>query len=200
MKNFLKLASGLDVMPLLAALQRHPELWNQNRFRTTFDNTPHSQVDDILLRFSSNSVAKNKDTPAVMCDPQAVWYPAMELLPEAKALVLWVMARLGAYQLDRLIVTRLVPGAGIFPHADNVGDYVNDPERQRLHLVVQGLPGASFRCGDELVTMLSGELWWFNALEEHECFNASADDRIHLLIDCKVWPSKLEGARNGKLG
>jgi len=50
--NFYKLADNLNIMPLMAAIVRQPELWNQNKFRTTFQNTPHADVSDIWIRFS----------------------------------------------------------------------------------------------------------------------------------------------------
>jgi hypothetical protein len=52
LRNFLKIAEGVDVMPLLSALARSPELWNQNLLRTTHQSSPHTQVDDIWLRFN----------------------------------------------------------------------------------------------------------------------------------------------------
>lgn len=58
----------------------------------------------------------------------------------------------------------------------------------RYHLVVQGLPGSMYRCGEEEVCMQTGETWWFNAHLEHEIRNGSADDRIHLMCDLRKWP------------
>jgi hypothetical protein len=184
---FQRIATGVDVMPLLHAVQRQPELWNAKRFRTTFENTPHSGVDDIWIRFSDDEKAQG-DTAAVMADGNSVWHPAAAALPQIKPIVFDLMRRLEAYELNRVIITRLAPGKRILPHADDQGAYVNDPHRARYHVVLQGLPGSLFRCGDETVCMQTGEAWWFNALVEHECVNNSADDRVHMLVDVRIAP------------
>ena len=58
----------------------------------------------------------------------------------------------------------------------------------RFHVVLQGLPGSLYRCGDEEVQMLSGQVWWFQHREIHEVLNNSADARLHLLVDMRVPP------------
>ena len=188
MRHFLKIASGVDVLPLLLSVQRQQFLFNEKRYRTTFENTPHGEVEDIWLRFSDDTIAQG-DTAAVMADGNSVWHPAATALPLAKPIVLDLMRRVDAYALDRLLITRLAPGKRILPHADDQGDYVHDPQRVRFHVVLQGLPGSLYRTGDETVTMLSGEVWWFNPLVEHEVVNNSADDRVHALVDLRTWPA-----------
>lgn len=186
MRNFLRLAQGYDVMPLLHAVTRQPELWNANKFRTTFPGTPHGEVDDILLRFSDP--AKCETVGRVIGDGNPIWHPAMTALPQVKPIILDLMRRTEAYDLGRVLITRLRAGGRILPHADNVGSYVHDPDRARYHVVLQGLPGALYRTGEETVSMATGEVWWFDALTEHEVVNNSADDRIHLLIDVRTLP------------
>jgi Aspartyl/Asparaginyl beta-hydroxylase len=185
MRHFQQIAAGADVLPMLHAVQRHPELWNADRFRTTYPNTPHGEADDILLRFSDPDKCNTFST--VIGDDQLIWHYASTVLPW-KPLVLDLMRRLDAYGLDRLMVTRLRPGRRILPHADNIGPYVKHPERSRYHVVLQGLPGSLYRTGDETVTMLSGQVWWFDPLTEHEVVNNSADDRIHMLVDLRLCP------------
>lgn len=188
MKYFQIIGTGVDTVPLLHALQRKPHLWNADRFRTTFENTPHGEVDDILIRFSDPSIARDGDTAAVMADGNSVWLPASFELPQVRPIILDVMRRVEAYELNRVVISRLRPGKRILPHADNEGDYVHDPHRARYHVVLQGLPGSLYRTGDETVCMRTGEVYWFNALVEHEVVNNSADDRIHLLIDVRTMP------------
>lgn len=185
MRYFQQIAAGIDTLPLLHAIQRQPQLWNADKFRTTYPNTPHVEVDDILLRFSDP--AKCNTVSTVIGDDQLIWHPAAGLLPW-KPLVLDLMRRVEAFGLDRLLITRLRPGARIQPHADATGPYVNDPERSRYHVVLQGLPGSLYRTGDETVTMLSGQVWHFDPLTEHEVINNSADDRVHMLVDLRVCP------------
>jgi len=185
-RYFQKIAEGVDTVPVLSALQRHPELWNAKRFRTTFENTPHGSVDDIWIRFSDDS--KTTDTASVMADGDCVWHDAIKVLPQVRGIILDVMRRMEAYAVDRVIITRLAPGKTILPHADNEGTYVHDPDRHRYHVVLQGLPGSLYRTGDEIVCMRTGEVYWFDALTEHSVVNNSSDDRIHMLIDLRIMP------------
>lgn len=188
MRFFQQLAAGVDVLPLLHAVQRNEQLFNTHRFRTTFAGTPHGDVDDILLRFSDPSIAKDGDTAAVMADGNCVWHPAATALPQAKPILLDLMRRVEAYGLDRVVITRLRPGGRILPHADNEGDYTADPHRARYHVVLQGLPGSLYIAGNETVCMKTGDVWWFEARVEHAVQNNSADDRIHLLADMRLMP------------
>lgn len=187
MRHFELIASGVDVLPLLHSVVRHPKLWNEHKFRTTFKDTPHAQVDDIWLRFS----AEVPDTGTVAQDVNNItWYPAFKELPQAQPLIRDLMFRLNAYALGRCVLTRLKPGGRILPHADNKGEYVHQGDIQRYHVVLQGLPGSLYRTGTgdeaETVCMRTGEVWWFNALQEHEVVNNSADDRIHMLVDLRL--------------
>lgn len=188
MRNFHRIAAGMNFNLLLHEIQRHPELWNENKFRTTYENTPHADVDDIWLRYSSLERCYAEDsTGEVQNDTNVEWFQAKELLPQARPIVLTLMATVGAYSLLRLLVTRIKPGGRILPHADTDGTYVQLNDIARYHCIAQGLPGSKFRCGNEVAEMLTGEIWWFNAALEHEVLNESPDDRIHLIADVRLW-------------
>ena len=189
MRFFQKLTDNINVHPLAFALYRKPHLWNRKKVRTTFENTPHSQVDDIWIRFSDDSLVADKtDTSKVMGDPNSIFHPAYFELPEVVPLIVDLMRATRAHAVDRVIITRLKPGCRILPHTDDQGSYVNDPTRGRFHIVIQGLPGSLYRTGEETVCMVTGEAWAFNALVEHEVQNNSADDRIHMLVDLRMFP------------
>ncbi len=164
------------MLPLMTAIARQPSLWNADNCRREFEHTPHLATDDILLRFGS------KDGNAL----EAVDAPVMQKLPDVKSEVLNVMRLVNGSRLGRVIITRLEPGKKILPHSDVLGDYAS--YYTRFHLVLQGLPGSLFSCGDETVNMLTGELWWFDAKAEHSVANNSKDDRVHMLIDVRIDP------------
>lgn len=186
MKNFIKISENTDVSMLLHALAHHGDLWNKNKFRTTFENTPHVDVDDIWLRYAN--VIEDTTTTNVKSDLGSIWYSPICFLPQVKPIVLNLMHKVEAYSLERLIVTKIKPGGIILPHADNEGEYVHAGDIARYHIVLNGKEGSLFRCGDETVCMKTGEIWWFNALIEHEVKNNSDEDRIHLLADLRFMP------------
>lgn len=187
MRCFQKLASGVNVAPLAHALQRKPHLWNADRLRTTFEGSPHAEVDDILLRFEDLKLQPADEGFQEHAEgAERVFKPAWSELSEVRPIVLGLMHNIGAYELARLMITRLKPGGRIAAHADTQGKYANFPDIGRYHIVVQGLPGSVFACGGEQVQMLTGEVWWFDAHDIHEVLNASGDDRIHMLMDARL--------------
>lgn len=180
MRNFLRIATGVNVTPLLLALARRPELWNQNTLRTTHPQSPHTQVDDIWLRF--NELPPAGEEARVMDEHESVNYPAMEVLPEARQLVMQLFAAVAGERLGRALITRLPPGGHIAPHVDG-GSHAEYYERH--HLVLQSNPESLFRAGDEAVAMVAGEVWWFDNSQEHEVMNHGKTDRIHLIVDAR---------------
>lgn len=193
MKCFQRIATGVDVLPLAHALQRKPYLWGADPIRTTFPNSPHAEVEDVLLRFEAMdpetlaAAGAGDETARVALEAAPrTWREAWGALPEAKPLIQGVMVRVGAYELARVMVTKLRPGGRIYPHADTQGTYANLPDIARYHMVLQGLPGSLFHCGPETVQMLTGEVWWFDAHQVHSVEQNSTDDRLHLLIDVRI--------------
>jgi hypothetical protein len=174
MDNFYRLTAGVNTIAAMNALMLHPEWWNTDRVRTTFDGTPHGQADDILLRFGK----PDGD------DLDAADHTEFNLLPGAKDMALDLMRLVRGTRLGRVVITRLRSGARILPHADVMGAYA--AYYTRYHVVLQGLPGSLFVCGDETVNMQTGEIWWFNAAQEHSVINNSVDDRIHMLVDVRI--------------
>lgn len=176
MRYFYRLVEGVVVMPLMAQLARKPELWNLDQTRTTFEGTPHAEVDDILLRFGLPDGN----------DLEAEDKVAMRELRGAKDMALQIMGLVGGVRLGRVVITRLSSGKQILPHADTEGTYAK--YYTRYHVVLQGLPGSMFGCGDEAVNMKTGDVWYFDASAEHWLKNNSADDRVHMLVDVRIDP------------
>lgn len=176
MRYFYRLAEGVRVLPLMAAVARQPSLWNADNCRREFNGTPHAATSDILLRFGSKDGKELETTDT----------DVMQKLPDVKSEILNVMRLVQGSRLGRVIITKLEPGKKILPHADTQGEYAK--YYTRYHLVLQGLPGSIFTCGDETVGMLTGELWWFSAQDEHSVTNNSRDDRVHMLIDVRIDP------------
>lgn len=178
MKNFLKIADGVDVVPLQVALAAKPFLWNEHTLRTSHPGSAHFEADDIWLRFNRLDEDKTKVVNDIICFD----YPAMLHLPQARTLVYQLMARVEGEQLGRAIITRLRPGERITPHEDQGAPAT---WYERFHIAIHSLPGAIFRAGDETVQMKTGEVWWFDNTVEHEVINNGADDRITLIVDIR---------------
>lgn len=189
MKHFLKVAQGIDVMPLLHALARKPLLWSENPIRCGFAESPHADVEDILLRFEDTDARPDEPDARTKIDAAPLaWTAAWRELPEVKAILWPLLHRVGAYELGRLMITKLRPGDSIGAHADTEGLYAQIPDMSRYHIALQGLPGSLFHVERETVQMLSGEAWLFDNRSTHSVVNNSADDRVHLIVDARIAP------------
>lgn len=195
MRNFLRLATGIDYSALLQQVFCQPELWNQYKVRYT-DEGPlsvHKPVDDIVLRY--NKYSKGEDYIDKICSNiNVVDYPAWHKLPAAHEFIFALMTRVKGKHLGRTMISRIAPGGSIPLHSDLIPPAVEAfPDRpqpaiyyERYHMVLQSGPGAIFLCGSEEVYMAPGEVWWFNNQLEHQVINNSKFDRIHLVTDIRV--------------
>lgn len=177
MKNFLKIAEGLPTRPLLAAIYTQ-DLWDKNTLRTTHPGSPHTQVNDIWLKFQEVA----DDATKVVDEHETVFYDAWFKLPAAQTLALDLMRFVGGSRLGRVLITRLAPGKQIAPHEDggSCASYY-----KRFHIMLQNQQGSLFDCGDESVYMAPGEAWWFDNKTVHAVVNNSADDRITMIVDIR---------------
>ncbi len=191
MDNFHRINAGLDTQPLLLAIKRRPELWNEDTYLRDYPQGPFGEIHTVMLRFPVKRVLEQEAEVRAVAEGahptidrhESVDCPAYKLLPEARPIVMGLMHYVGGERLGRVMINRIRPGGRIYPHADTPAhaDYYS-----RFHVVLQSQPGVDFRCGDEHVYMAMGETWWFNNKLEHEVLNNSADDRIHMIVDIRT--------------
>jgi hypothetical protein len=183
MKYFQQLAAGINVTPLMNALQRQPELWDANPIRTKHPGTAHAEVSDVLVRFNNiEEYLRTGDPATITDDKEAIPYPAWEKLPQLRPIIFDLMRTVEATRLGRVIITKLPPGKEITPHVDQGAPAT---WYERYQLAIQSLPGAEFNIGDEGVNFRSGDMWWINNGVEHSVVNNSKDDRIVCIIDLR---------------
>ena len=187
MKNFQLVASSVDILPLLLAIKRRPELWKEDTYLRDYPQGPFKQIESIMLRFPTKGVyeteAELQNHLSKYDQHESVDYPAYKLLPEARQLVMALMSRVGGERLGRVMLNKIAPGGVIYPHEDTPAhvEYYS-----RFHIVLQSQPGVVFRAGEESIFMGTGTSWWFDNGQEHEVINNSADDRIHMVIDIRT--------------
>lgn len=78
----------------------------------------------------------------------------------------------------------LAPGARIKEHKDFFMGFEDGVIR--LHIPVTTNEKVEFYLNNQLVTMREGELWYLDFSQKHRVENNGSEDRIHLVIDCKV--------------
>jgi len=193
MRNFERLAIGVDIGPLKHSLRHQEGLWNQFKVRTWHPQSAHRVIDDVVLRY--NEFNQGDDFLAKVCSELRVSnYPAWAALPQARQIIFDLMRRVEAEELGRVFISRMAPGVEIPLHSDRIAPAEEAfPDKippawyyDRYHVLLQSEPGVVFTCGEESVQMLTGEVWWFNNEIPHSVVNNSAEDRISLVVDLRV--------------
>lgn len=188
MHNFQLIGQGFDMTPLLVGIKRQPELWQADTFLRDYPQGPFGETESIMLRFPRKTTVETQEELEKygQSDGQheSVNRPELVRLPEAVPMIFALMAQVRGERLGRVMINKVCPGGRIFRHADT-------PEHcnyySRFHAVLQTSPGALLHCGDEVLNLPVGTIWWFNNKLEHEVVNNGSCDRIHMVIDIRLW-------------
>jgi len=86
--------------------------------------------------------------------------------------------------LENARLLKLHAGASILEHTDDALGYADG--LARLHVPVTTNPDVTFYLEGEPVPMGEGECWYLDFNLPHRVDNRSAEDRVHLVIDCVV--------------
>ena len=181
-KNFLKIAQGVDVMPLALEIARQPELWNKNDHRLTQIGSPHRETDDIWLRYK----AAAEDDKTKFHEPHdSVWYPAFYALPTARKLIFDLMARVEGERLGGILIYRVPAGKQIYVHTDSAW---HAQFYEKFNISIQSNSNAQFFYPevDEAMASNAGDVYWFKNTIPHGVKNTSADDQIIMTVCIKT--------------
>lgn len=75
---------------------------------------------------------------------------------------------------------KLEAGCEVSAHTDTNHHWHS---RVRIHIPITTYPEVVFHCGKSALHMREGECWIFDAWQQHKVVNASAETRVHLVID-----------------
>lgn len=177
-RNFLKIASGLNVLPLQLALIRQQHLFGARNERRDLYESPHAEMSDIWVRYNDPTVLDTN--PAAFNDEHdSVWLPAYQCLPELRPILFGLMALVEGERLGGVLITRIPPGGKIAPHVDKGwhAEYYD-----KYYIPIQNDPGAVFGFEDGVIAPDLGDVYWFRNDNPHWVDNKSARDRIALIV------------------
>lgn len=180
MKNFLQIASGIDVIPLKIALQMQPELWNTHDQRKEFEGSSHKGTSDIWVRYNDLKNLNPSDYEKFTQEHDSVWHPVYTKLPQLRPIIFGLMARCEAVRLGGVLITKIPAGGRVLPHSD--AGWHPEYYNMKIYVPIQSNQCCINRVEDENVSMLSGDAWFFDNTKEHEVINNGEDDRITLII------------------
>ena len=183
MKNFMKIAQGVDVTPLALQLHQHPELWNVDMERLR-PGSPHCDSDDIWVRMNDRTeFDKSGNWSKFNDEHDSIWYPAAYALPALRPLVFDLARRVGAERIGDIMIWRVKPGHKIHPHTDKSWhvDYYD-----KFNICIQSAPGAAFVYEDEQMEEHPGDVHRFVNTVNHSVVNTSDRDYIVMVVCLKV--------------
>lgn len=183
MRNFIKIADGIDVKPLLSQLDANPELWDAHSIRKTAPNSPHNRMSDIWVRYRDVAPFEKAGDYRTFNDEHIpIWYPSWKALPGLRPIIFNLMAMTEGEMLGGVLITRIPAGQGIAPHADR-GWHVQ--QYDKFYLSLRSSPGAGFYCDAggslDILEPEPGEIYLFDNRLNHWVENKSSEDRITLI-------------------
>jgi hypothetical protein len=169
-----QIGQGVNVMPMLWALQAHPELWDQNPGRTESPDSPHHELSDIWARYAKDATETGPH--------ESVWYPCADLLP-VRDLVYPLMTHVRGDQLGGVLITKIPPGKSCKPHRDP-GWHARYYEKFAVQ--IQSSPGQKFCFEGEELEPMPGDVYWFDNAHTHWVTNPTPHDRITMIVCIKA--------------
>lgn len=176
MSHIKLLAQGINVAPMLWALQSNPQLWDQQTGRTESPDSPHHELSDIWARYADPATAKEDGSH------DSAWYPAADVLP-VKDLVYPLMQAAQGDRLGGVLITRIKPGQICKPHTDP-GWHAR--YYQKFAIQIQSAPGQAFHFEGESLVTKPGDVFWFDNAFTHWVTNDSESDRITMIVCIKT--------------
>jgi mannose-6-phosphate isomerase-like protein (cupin superfamily) len=183
MRNFLKLASGFDVTPIMLELHRSPGLWDENTHRQSYPGTPHADTNSVWVRY--RPAAEIKDLRSFAEQHRNVFWPAWRELPSLRPLVFGLMTRVSAVELGSILITRIPLGGEVRLHSDK-GSWAPEFYNTKVHVTLAG--SSESTCDGEVVTMVQGDIFTFDNLRPHSVLNNGDRDRIVCIISMRCEP------------
>ena len=184
-KDFTLVGVNFNVLPYMAQLNAHPELWEKSRDfrkvpRYNGELSPHRESHDIWVRHQNYEALGEYDTEegreSIMKSAISEWYPESLKLPAAVDMAEAVCRHLSAIQLGGSYVIRIPAGKKVYPHSDWSwhSTYYN-----KYMVILKTQPGVVFgweRSGN--LIPLTGDLWNFENDTNHWVYNDSDEDML----------------------
>ena len=175
--NFERLATGIDVSPLIAVLDENPDLWKQITARQDLPGGSHADTECIFVRGPDELTIES-----YFYSTSANDYPAMAVLGEALIPIMRPILTdvLGVTELGRVLIVKLQPGGHVGEHID---ECMYADHYSRFHIALTGEPGSTLTADGEVQHFAPGEAWWFDHKSMHSADNKADTPRIHIIFD-----------------
>lgn len=177
--NFMKIAEGVNVGPLMCELLCQPDLWNRNPCRLS-KRGPHHETQDIFLRYRDETEHMKSGDWSKFSDPHiAEWYKASDYLPSARPIIFDLMRKFEAGMLGGVFVYKVEPGKQIYRHTDKGWhpDFYD-----KFNICLQSNPEAAFCYDTDRMVQKAGDVHWFRNDIDHWVVNEGKNDHIVMTV------------------
>lgn len=175
---FAFIRGGIDVAPIMAEIDQHPELWGQQTARLGI-GSPHAESKDIWLRYRDPDayVAEHGADMSHFCDAhKSEWLSPIDHLPSAGRLAHELAA---CRRLGGVLLTHLPPGARISPHVDH-GWHAE--QHDKLYVALRISDGALFCWENGVIRATDGDVYQFRNDISHWVENPTDSERISMIV------------------
>ena len=187
MKPFNKLNINFDVSVLKEFLV-DCDLWDKYPQRRTAENSPHSEMTDIWVRYKNpKECIETGDWSAFTRQHESEW---LEDIPSVKEMALKIMSYTEGEKLGGILITKLPAGGRIKPHTDSGwhADYYD-----KYFISIKNKNGARFHFDGCHIEPEEGEVYAFRNDKNHWVENDSSEDRVAMIICIKQNKFSREG-------
>jgi hypothetical protein len=171
----------LDINPVLAELAANSHLFGEFNARKSAADSPHSEMDDIWVRYGDISVmVESGDYTGIADEHDSIW---LKDLPAVKRICFDVMALVDGERLGGVLITRLPAGGKIAPHSDSGwhAEYYD-----KFYVPIVNGAGSVFGFEGGNLIAEAGEVWKFDNSKPHWVNNDSNCERIAMIICIKA--------------
>lgn len=172
--------SDLDVLPLQKELLANYDEFGKYDYRASFPNSPHSQMNDIWVRYNDIKPFEEKGSlQGFEAEHDSIWYPVLDKLPSIKRVVFELMRQVEGERLGGILITKLPSGGKIARHTD-AGWHAQYYDK--FYVPILNSKGSIFGFEDGIIEPTLGQAWWFDNSNPHWVDNNSDTDRIAMIV------------------
>ena len=172
--------SNLDVLPLQKELLENYNEFDKYNHRRTFTNSPHSEMNDIWVRYNDVKPFEEKGSlKGFEAEHDSIWYPVIDKLPGVNRVVFELMRQVNGERLGGILITKLPAGGHIKRHTDS-GWHAQYYDK--FYVPILNSKGSVFGFDDGDIVPELGQAWWFDNSNPHWVDNKSNTDRIAMIV------------------
>lgn len=169
---------AFDPVPLLTEIRHAEKLWNDFDLRTNHPQSPHREMDDIIVRYNARENFSG-DRHAFNERHDSVWWDSAAQLSSVFPMVFDLMRFLEGEQLGMVLITRQPSGATCYPHVD-IGWHARHYDKYAIQLRAD--EGQSFHVEDEILRPAAGQCFFFDNSRKHCVINNSMESRMTMIV------------------